>query len=98
MKCLLKYIQYTLVKIIKKIYNEKRQIVRNVLEKYGDLKGGVNPMLRIAFTNDTLREAVKLWLENRQQAIQMHGHISGWNVFNVTDMDSIFANALAFNL
>ena len=61
---------------------KKRQILRNVLEKYGDLKGGVNPMLRIAFTNDTLREAVKLWLENRQQAIQMYGHISDlkWNL------------------
>ena len=40
----------------------------------------------IKFTNNTLREAVREWLENANLAEQKYGHISTWNVSDVTDM------------
>ena len=50
-----------------------------------------------ALTNQTIREAVSLWMSNKDEAIRIYGHIRNWNVSNVTDMSMLFKNARAFN-
>ena len=49
------------------------------------------------FNNETLREAVKLYLENPIQCIQQYGEIGTWNVSKVTNMSCMFRYARAFN-
>ncbi len=50
-----------------------------------------------SFTNETLREAVRLWLNDPDAAESRYGHISGWDTSNVTDMRCMFYNATTFN-
>ena len=50
-----------------------------------------------AFNNDTLREAVSLWIRNRDQAIEEYGDINTWNVSQVTDMNNLFYDRSDFN-
>mgnify|MGYP001166733257 CR=1 FL=1 len=38
------------------------------------------------FNNETIRTAVKEWLENSNEAEAKYGHISDWDVCNVTEM------------
>ena len=49
------------------------------------------------FNNETIREAVKQWLENKESAIAKYGHISGWDTSQVTDMSKLFLDAWHFN-
>ena len=49
------------------------------------------------FNNETIRTAVKEWLENSNEAEAKYGHISDWDVCNVTDMSSLFLDAHKFN-
>lgn len=49
------------------------------------------------FNNDTLRAAVKEWLEDPRTAEENYGHISNWDVSNVTDMSGLFQGADDFN-
>jgi surface protein len=51
----------------------------------------------LKFNTETLRVAVKEWLDDEKLAESKYGHISNWDVCNVTDMDSIFRNASSFN-
>ena len=51
----------------------------------------------IEFDNDTLREAVHLWIRNREEAISQYGDINTWNVSQVTDMIGLFSNRFTFN-
>ena len=52
----------------------------------------------VQFSNyDSLRKAVNEWLNNESDAIQKYGHISNWNVSQVTDMDYMFYIAETFN-
>ena len=48
-------------------------------------------------TNQTIRTAVDLLMNDKEEAIIQYGDISLWNVSKVTDMDSLFSNATAFN-
>ena len=50
----------------------------------------------IQFDNDSLREAVKEWLNNENDAIEKYGHISNWDVSQVTNMRKLFINAEYF--
>ena len=43
------------------------------------------------FNNQSIRTAVKEWLENSKEAEVKYGHISDWDVSNVTDMSSMFS-------
>lgn len=45
------------------------------------------------FNNKTIRTAVKEWLDDPKKAEKKYGHISNWDVSNVTDMESLFENA-----
>jgi len=45
------------------------------------------------FNNETIRTAVKEWLDDPKKAEKKYGHISNWDVSNVTDMESLFERA-----
>ena len=47
--------------------------------------------------NETIREAVKHWLEEKESAIAKYGHISDWDTSKVTDMSGLFLGAHDFN-
>ena len=49
------------------------------------------------FTNETLREAVKLFLHNPDEAIRIYGPMKDWNVSGVADMSDLFKDAKLFN-
>jgi len=43
------------------------------------------------FNNETIRTAVKDWLENSKKAEGKYGHVSDWDVTDVTDMSYLFS-------
>jgi surface protein len=47
--------------------------------------------------NETLRGAVKEYIQNKRSAIRKYGDISKWDVSKVTDMNNMFYNAKNFN-
>ena len=49
------------------------------------------------FNNETIREAVKEWLEDATKAESKYGHISSWDTSGVIDMSSLFEGAEEFN-
>ena len=49
------------------------------------------------FNNETIREAVKEWLEDATKAESKYGHISSWDTSGVTDMSSLFEEEEEFN-
>jgi surface protein len=49
------------------------------------------------FTNETLGEAVKEWLEDKKSAEVKYGHISNWDTSEATDMSKLFLDAHTFN-
>ena len=51
----------------------------------------------VAFTNETLRDAVNAWLRNPDDAARQYGPIGDWNVSNVTDMNCMFWGASSFD-
>jgi len=48
-------------------------------------------------TNKNLKEAVNLWIENKENARNQYGLISKWDVSNITDMSSLFSERILFN-
>jgi len=49
------------------------------------------------FNNETIRTAVEEWLDDSKSAEKKYGHISNWNVSNVTDMSRMFDFNEKFN-
>ena len=49
------------------------------------------------FNNETLRTAVKEWLEDNKKAEAKYGHISNWDTSEVTNMRVMFSHATNFN-
>ena len=49
------------------------------------------------FDNETIRIAVRIYLQNGEEGIKRYGHINTWNVSNVTNMNHMFVNAILFN-
>ena len=47
--------------------------------------------------NESIRVAIKEWLENKNNAESKYGHISNWDTSEVTDMKFLFENAKDFN-
>ena len=56
-----------------------------------------NNIKNIKFNNETLRKAVKEWLEDDKKAKASYGHISNWDTSEVTDMSDMFEYAEKFN-
>src|SRR5690348_17193702 len=48
-------------------------------------------------SNEELKEAVKLYLNDLSTYIKKYGHISLWNTSNITDMSCLFYGAKDFN-
>ena len=48
-------------------------------------------------TKEELQEAVNLWCDNRDKALNNHGHISNWDTSLITDMSKLFKNKEKFN-
>ena len=48
-------------------------------------------------TKEELKEAVKLWCDNKKEAINKYGDINTWNVHNITNMSSLFDGCFQFN-
>ena len=44
--------------------------------------------------NDTLKEAVKEWLKDATKAESKYGHIASWDTSGVTDITSLFKDAV----
>lgn len=57
----------------------------------------INMFISNKLNNDTIRIAVQLWLTNEEEALKKYGHISDWDVSNVTNMLSLFNGAKNFN-
>tara|TARA_B100000886_G_C20306776_1_gene442086 strand:+ start:613 stop:825 length:213 start_codon:yes stop_codon:yes gene_type:complete len=51
----------------------------------------------LKFNNETIREAVKEWLEDASKSESKYGHISSWDTSEVTDMSNLFQWAKDFN-
>jgi hypothetical protein len=49
------------------------------------------------FDNETIRKAVRLWCQNRNEAISRYGHISQWDVKGVTNMSKWFRDGTRFD-
>ena len=49
------------------------------------------------FNNETIREAVNLWLEDEAAATKKYVFINDWDTSEVTDMSKLFLNAHEFN-
>jgi len=49
-------------------------------------------MAEIIFNKETLKQAVKEWIDNPDTAKTKYGHISNWDVSKVTDMTEMFDN------
>jgi len=48
-------------------------------------------------TNKELYKGVNLWCKNREKAIKKYGHISYWDVSQITIMGRLFVNKKNFN-
>ena len=48
-------------------------------------------------SNESIREAVRLWRHDQAQATEKYNHINKWNTSQVTDMRRLFMNYKEFN-
>jgi len=62
-----------------------------------DIVRYINKFLNKPLNDETIRTAVKLWFSDQEECIKIYGHISEWNVFNVTDMKQLFKHQSNFN-
>ena len=42
-------------------------------------------------TDKNIKNAVKLWFENKDDCIEIYGHISDWDTSNIINMSYLFA-------
>ena len=75
--------------IFDKLFKNKKDIHKKILKK--------PPPPTLKFNNETLRTAVKEWLEDDKKAEAKYGHISNWDTSEVTDMSKLFLDAHTFN-
>ena len=55
-------------------------------------------MNKVNFNNETVRQAVNEWINEKKLAESKYGHISKWDTSEeVTDMKFLFSKADAFN-
>ena len=47
-------------------------------------------MSKFKFNNDTIRKAINIYKENKNECFEKFGHISEWDVSRVTDMKELF--------
>ena len=67
-------------------------------EQYEEAKlNTVRSTPQVAFTDDSIRNAVNSFIKSPDYTIQQYGNIEQWNVSNVTDMSQLFDGASNFN-
>ena len=72
---------------IKKIMNYELGII-----------GIIKLNIRYEFTiNEELKKAVDLWCSSKEDALDKYGHISYWDVSQITDMSGLFRSKKTFN-
>ena len=66
---------------------------------YGDLPKEIKGVIKdyVAFTNESLRAAVKDYFEDKAATERRHGKIGTWDVGRVTDMSYLFLGREGFN-
>jgi surface protein len=47
--------------------------------------------------NEEFRQEVRLWFDNRDGCVAKYGHLSNWNIENITDMSRTFIEKEHFN-
>ena len=50
------------------------------------------------FNNETIRPAVKEWVEDAEKAEEKYGHISNWDVTNVTSCSYFSLDSQVYSL
>ena len=48
-------------------------------------------------TNESLREAVKLWFDDNNECLRQYGHITHWDTSQITDMNRLFRRRYSFD-
>jgi surface protein len=61
--------------------------LRNIIQEY----------IYEPINDGNIHNAVKLWCNNKQQALMLYGHISYWDTSKVTNMNNLFSNMKDFN-
>ena len=64
--------------------------LRRVADLPKELQGLVLGYVRYAFTNESLRAAVREYFKDRAACERRHGKIGTWDVGRVTDMSTLF--------
>ena len=66
---------------------------------YDDLPKEIKRVIQdyLAFTNESLRAAVKEYFEDKAACERRHGRIGTWNVKYVTNMSGLFSGRADFN-
>lgn len=62
-----------------------------------ELAREITSFLPIPLNNTTIREAVKLWFDDRKKCLEIYGHISRWDTSRVSDMSDLFIGRTNFN-
>ena len=47
-------------------------------------------------TNEELKEAVDIWCNNKEKALNKYGEINTWNTINITSMNYLFKDKIYF--
>ena len=58
---------------------------------------GAGRAATVPFDDETLRVAVREWLQDPAAAESKNGHISDWDTSRVRDMSSLFSGAITFD-
>ena len=78
-----------------------QDLTRLPLDVFGEIRE-MHPLLTPKLTSATIGRAVKEYCYNsnpraKREVIRLFGKIENWDVSNVTNMSSLFANAHSFN-
>ena len=78
-----------------------QDLTRLPLDVFGEIRE-MHPLLTPKLTSATIGRAVKEYSHNsnpraKREVIRLFGKIENWDVSNVTNMSSLFANAHSFN-
>ena len=78
-----------------------QDLTRLPLDVFGQIRE-MHPLLTPKLTSATIGRAVKEYCHNsnpraKREVIRLFGKIENWDVSNVTNMSSLFANAPSFN-
>ena len=83
--------------------SESKTEHEDFLEKLNDYEPGLIGIIKYYIktytfeSNKELKDAVKLWNDNKDKCIEKYGHISDWDTSKITDMSHLFELFMDFN-